>query len=56
MRLNFYSILTDDVISTKVATLPSSRLNAFFDEAERVLTELNVPLQVVTDRGKGAKP
>jgi len=31
-------------------------LNAFFDEAERILTELNVPLQVVTDRGKGAKP
>ncbi|MGO9995541.1 MAG: hypothetical protein ACLPTF_23935 [Steroidobacteraceae bacterium] len=30
-------------------------LNDFFDEVERILTELNVPLQVVTDRGKGAK-
>jgi hypothetical protein len=31
-------------------------LNDFFDEVERIPTELSVPLQVVTDRGKGAKP
>jgi hypothetical protein len=30
-------------------------LNDFFDAVERILTELEVPLQVVADKGKGAK-
>jgi hypothetical protein len=30
-------------------------LDNFFDEVERILTELDVPLQVVADKGKGAR-
>jgi Family of unknown function (DUF6516) len=30
-------------------------LDDFFDAVERILTELDVPLQVVADKGKGAK-